>query len=55
MCLIVPFFGFDGDLVHELSQLFISRLTVNVYKTVIIHCYAIWLTKLLHFFEICKN
>ena len=54
MCLVMPLFGFDGDLVHQLCQLFISRLVVNVYKTIIIHCYMIWLTKVLLFFEICK-
>lgn len=37
MCLIVPFFGFNGDLVHELSQILLGRFPVNVGKTIVVN------------------
>ncbi len=37
MCTIVTLFGFHGYFMHKLSQLFLARLLINVYETIVIH------------------
>ena len=37
MCTIVTLFGFHSYFVHQLSQLFLARLLINVYETIVIH------------------
>ena len=37
MCSVVTLLGFDGYFVHQLSQLFLARLLIDVYETIVIH------------------
>ena len=56
MCPVVTLLGFYGYFVHELSKLFLARLLINVYETIVIHSDKTFASaKVLLFFDICKK